>query len=47
MTDQSDAIIAYEGHPTDVVDSILRQVVSSGTQSNYAYHNVDLVLWIY
>ena len=43
----SQAIIAYEGLPTAVVESILSQVVSSGNQGNYAYHNVNLVLWIY
>ena len=42
----SQAILAYECRQTDVVESILSQVVSSGTQGNYAYHNVDLVLWI-
>ena len=43
----SQAILAYEGRRTAVVESILSQVVSSVTQGNYAYHNVDLVLWIY
>ena len=43
----SQAIIAYEGRPPALVESILSQVVSSGTQGNYAYHNVNLVLWIY
>ena len=38
----SQAIVAYEGRPTDVVESILSQVVG-----NYACHNVDLILWIY
>ena len=43
----SQDIIAYEGCPAAVVESILSQGVSSGTWGNYAYHNVDLVLWIY
>ena len=43
----SQAIFAYEGLPTAVFESILSQVVSSCTQGNYAYHNVDLILWIY
>ena len=43
----SQSIVAYEVHPTAVVDSILSQVVSSGTQGNYDYHNADLVLCIY
>ena len=42
----SQDIVAYEGRPTDVVESILSQVVSSGTQGNYSQQNVDLVLWI-
>ena len=43
----SQAIIAYEGRPTDVVESMLSQAVSSGNQGNCANHNVDLILWIY
>ena len=43
----SQAIVAYEGRPTAVVESILSQVVSSGTQGNYSYHNFDLIIWIY
>ena len=43
----SQAIVAYEYRPTDVVESILSQVVSSGTQVNDANHNVNLILWIY
>ena len=43
----SQSIVAYEGHPTLVVEYILSQVISSGTQGNYAYHNFNLVLWIY
>ena len=43
----SQAIVAYEGRPTAVVESILSQVVSSGTQGNYANHNFNLILWIY
>ena len=43
----SQAIVAYDGLPTAAVESILSQVVSSVTQGNYAYHNVDIVLWIY
>ena len=43
----SQAIIAHKGRPTAVVEPILSQVVSSGTQGNYANHNVNLILWIY
>ena len=43
----SQAIFAYEGHLTAVVVSMLSQFMSSVTQGNYAYHNVDLVLWVY
>ena len=42
----SQAIFAYEGRPTAVVESILSQVVSSGTQGNYDNHNVDLILCV-
>ena len=41
------AIVSYEGRLTSVVESILSQVVSSGTQCNYANHNIDLIIWIY
>ena len=43
----SNSIIAYEGRRTEFVKAILSQVVSSGTRTNYANHNVDLLLWIY
>ena len=43
----SQAIIAYEGRPTALVESILSQVISSGTPGNYDNHNVDLMVWIY
>ena len=43
----SQAIVTYEGRLTAVVESTLSQFVSPGTQGNYAYHNIDLVLWIY
>ena len=42
----SQAIFAYEVRPTDVVESILSQVLSSGTQVNYVNQNADLILWI-
>ena len=45
--DLSQDIVAYEGRPNAVVESILSQVVSSGTQGNYSNHNVDLIIWIY
>ena len=43
----SQSIVAYEGRSTAVVESILIQVVSSGNQGNYDYHNVEIVVWIY
>ena len=43
----SQAIVAYEGRLTAIVESILSQVVSSGTQGNYANHNIHIILWIY
>ena len=42
----SQAIVAYEGLLTAIVESILSQVLSSGTQGNYANHNVNIILWI-
>ena len=47
LSQAGNAIIAYEGRPMAVVKAILSQVVSSGTRTNYANHNVDLLLWIY
>ena len=43
----SQATAACEGRPTAAFESILGQVVSSGTQGNYAIHIVDLVLSVY
>ena len=42
----SQAIVAYEGRSTAIVESILSHVVSSGTKGNYNNHIVDLVFWI-
>ena len=47
LSQASNAIIANEGCPTAVVKAILSQVVSSGTQTNYANHKNDLIHWIY
>ena len=47
LADTTNAIVAYEGRPTAAVEAILNQVVSSGTQDNYANHNIDLILWLY
>ena len=47
ISQATNAIIAYEGCPTDVFEAVLNQLVSSGTQYNYANHNVDFILWIY
>ena len=47
LSQASNAVVAYEGRPTAVVESILNQSVSSGTQENYANHNVDLIIWLY
>ena len=43
----SQAIVAYEFRLTDVVESILSQVVSSGTQGDYVYHNINLIFCMY
>ena len=43
----SNTITAYEVRPTAVVEVISNQVVSSGTQANYANHNADPILLIY
>ena len=47
LSQASNIIISYEGRSTAVVKAILNQVVSSGTQANYANQNADLILWIY
>ena len=43
----SQAIVAYDGRPTAVVESTLSHVASSGTQGNYNKHITDLIIWIY
>ena len=47
LADTTNAIVAYEGHPTAAVEAIFNQVVSSGTQDNYANHNIDRILWLF
>ena len=47
LSQESNAIIAYEGRLKEVVEAILNQVVSIGMQANYENHNADLILWIY
>ena len=47
LSQESNAIVAYEWLPTAVIKAILSQLVSSGTQKNYANHNSDLILWVY
>ena len=41
------AIFTYEVQPTALVECMLSQVVSSGTHGTYAYHNFNLIIWIY
>ena len=47
LSQARNAIIAHKVRPNAVVEAILNQVVSSGTQANHANHNFDLILWIY
>ena len=47
LSDATTALIAYEGRPTAAVEAILNQVVSTGTQGNYANHNMELIIWIF
>ena len=46
LSQSNNAIVAYEGRSTAVVEAILNQIVSLGTQEKYANHNVDLILRI-
>ena len=43
----SNTIISYEGRLKAAVEAIFSQVVYSGTRTNYANHNADLILCIY
>ena len=47
MSQASNSIIVYKGHPTEFIEAILNQLVSLGKRANYANHNADLILWIY
>ena len=40
-------IVACKGLLASVVEAILNQLFSSGTQEKYTNHNFDLILWIY
>ena len=46
LSEAINAIFSYEGRPTAVVEAILNLVVYSGTQSNYANKNSELILCI-
>ena len=47
ISQATNASISYEGRPTEVSQSILYQVLSSGNQEKNTNHNIDLILWIY
>ena len=46
LSEAINAIFSYEGRLTAVVEAILNLVVYSGTQSNYANKNSELILCI-
>ena len=46
-TNQNNAIVAYQGRPTNVVEQIMKCVVESKLEYKNKYDNTIFVLWIY
>ena len=46
-TNHNNAIIAYQGRPTNVVETIMKRVVASKSESKYKNDNTTFILWLY
>ena len=46
-TNQNNAIVAYQGRPTNVVEQIMKLVVASKSESKYKNDNTTFILWLY
>ena len=46
-TNNSNAIIAYQGRPNNVFEKITKRVVASKSESKYKNDNTTFILWLY
>ena len=46
-TNQNNAIFAYQGWPTNVVEQIMKRIVASESESKYKNYNTTFILWLY
>ena len=46
-TNQNNAIVAYQGRPTNDVEQIMKRVVASKSESKYKNDNTTFILWLY
>ena len=42
---QNNAIVAYQGRPTNVFEKIMKRVVASKSESKYKSDNTTFILW--
>ena len=46
-TNQNNAIVTYQGRPTNAVEQIMKRVVASKSESKYQNDNTTFILWLY
>ena len=46
-TNHNNAIVDYQGNPTNVVKEIMKRVGTSKSESKYKNYNTTFVLWLY
>ena len=46
-TNQNNAIFAYQGRQTNVVENIMKRVVASNSELKYKNDNTTFILWLY
>ena len=46
-TNHNNAIVAYQGRPTNVVEQMMKHVVASKSESKYKNDNTTFILWFY
>jgi len=47
FTAQSDALVSYQGRPTNAVENIMRKIVADNSAICYRNSNITFILWIY
>ena len=46
-TNQNNAIVAYQGRPTNVYEKVMKRVVESKSESKYKNDDTTFILWLY